>query len=159
MPILSEALELENRHIGKNGEPTLGEAFKLLRAEWQKGNRDRELCLHLLFLGWYGQAEPPFLTGFEGPEFDDVQTFFKDVLDYVLPIIENDAEMLYIVGLGAHLFEYIFPGGESVWIARSEEYRRRYRELYPNGIEPNIFLNRGYYGEYYFGQASVEGGY
>ncbi len=72
--------------------------------------------------------------------------FFKEVLEYVLPIIENDAEMLYIVGLGA-------------WIARSEEYRRRYRELYPNGIEPNIFLNRGYYGEYYFGQASVEGGY
>lgn len=107
----------------------------------------------------YGLAEPPFLTGFLGPEFADVQKFFAEVLDYVQPVIWDDAEMLYIVGLGAHLFEYIFPGGALVWIARSEKYRRRYRELCPNGIDPNVFLNRGYYGEYYFGQASVEAGY
>jgi hypothetical protein len=159
MPIPSEALELENRYIGSSGEPSLGDAFKILRSEWEKGNRDRELCLHLLFLCWYGLAEPAFLTGFLGSEFDDVHEFFNDVFEYVQPEIENDPEMLYTLGLGAHLFGLMLPGGHGVWDRRSEEYRRLYRHLCPQGIDPTIFLNRGYYGEYYFDQASVEGGY
>lgn len=159
MSIPTEALDLENRHIGVNGEPTLGEAFKILRTEWRKGNRGRELCLHLLFLGWYGNVEPPFLTGFEGPEFDDLQQVFAEVYEYVRPTIKADAEMLYVVGLGASLFGFVLPGGEKIWDERAEEYRRKYRELCPNGIDPNIFLNRGYYGDYYFGHASVEGGF
>ena len=159
MPIPIEALELENRHIGSNGEPTLGDAFQILRSEWQSRNRDRELVLHLLFLCWYGLAEPPHITGFDGRDFSDVQTVFAEVLSFVEPRINDDAEMLYIVGLGAHLFDYIFPGGEAVWARKSAEYRRRYRKLCPTGIDPNTFLNRGYYGDYYFRQASVAGGY
>lgn len=158
MPIPAEALELENRHIGSDGEPTLGEAFKILRTEWEQGNRDRELCLHLLFLCWYGLAEPPFLTGFLGPEFDDVQEFFAEVFEHVRPDIENDPEMLYTIGLGARLFGYMLPGGEKVWDPKSEEFRRRYRHLCPEGLDPSIFSNRGYYGEYYSHQAGV-GGY
>lgn len=159
MPIPPKALELENRHIGQNGEPTLGDAFKLLRTQWRKGDRDRELCLHLLFLGWYGLAEPPFLTGFEPPELDDLPIVFGEVFEYVQPDIESDSEMLYVVGMGAHLFGYLLPGGERIWDSRSEEYRKRYRELCPKGIDSIIFRDRGYYGEYYFDQASVEGGY
>jgi hypothetical protein len=159
MPIPPDALELENRHIGSNGEPTLGEAFNLLRTEWQKGDRDRELCLHLLFLGWYGSAEPQYLTGFQDSDVGDLQRIFTEVFEYIQPDIQNDAEMLYVVGLGAHLFGYLLPGGETIWDRRSEEYRRRYREVCPNGLDPVIFLDRGYYGHYYYGQARVEGGY
>ena len=159
MPFPLRALHLENRHIGQYGEPTLGAAFKILRAEWDTGNRDRELCLHLLFLGWYGLAEPPFLTGFERPELDDLPNVFAKVFDYVQPNIERDAEMLYVVGLGADLFGCLLPGGERIWDPRSKEYRRRYRELCPKGIDPRIFLDRGYYGDYYLAQATVEGGY
>jgi hypothetical protein len=159
MPIPPEALELENRHIGSEGEPTLGEAFMVLRDEWREGNRDRELCLHLLFLGWYGLIEPPFLTGFEGPEFDDVQGLFAEVYDYVEPTIETDAEMLYVVGLGAHLFGFVLPGGERVWGERADRFRLLYRKLSGNGIDPNIFNDRGYFGDYYFHQSSVVDGY
>ena len=159
MSIPLEALELENRHIGQHGEPTIGEAFKILRSDWAKGNRDRELCLHLLFLCWYGLAEPPNLTGFAEHEVDKLPGFFAEVFDYVQPAIDADAEMLYTVGLGAHLFGYLLPGGERIWDRRSEEYRQRYRQLCPNGIDPSIFLNRGYYGHYYYGHASVEMGY
>jgi hypothetical protein len=39
------------------------------------------------------------------------------------------------------------------------EYRKRYRDLLPNGIDPTIFHNRGAYGAYYCGQAKISGGY
>jgi hypothetical protein len=159
MPIPLEALELENRHIGSEGEPTLGDAFRILQDEWRDGNRDRELCLHLLFLGWYGLAEPPFLTGMEPEELGDLQPLFAEVFEYVQPSIQNDAEMLYVVGLGAHLFGYLLPGGERIWDKRAEEFRHLYRELSPGGLAPEIFRHRGYFGDYYFSQASVVGGY
>jgi hypothetical protein len=56
-------LELENRNVGRHGEPTLGAALGLAVAEWRAGNHDRELRLHLLFLSWYCNLEPPHLTG------------------------------------------------------------------------------------------------
>ena len=159
MPIPREALELENRHIGPEGEPTLGQAFKILRGEWRDGNRERELCLHLLFLGWYGLAEPPFLTGIELSESAELQPVFAEVFEYVQPSIEDDAEMLYVVGLGAHLFGYLLPGGERVWNERAERFGVLYRELSKGGLDPNIFQGRGYFGDYYFHQSSVVGGY
>lgn len=63
-------LDLENRSVGAHGEPTLGRALELAAAEWRSGNRDRELCLHLLFLSWYCNIEPPHLTGFSRVAFD-----------------------------------------------------------------------------------------
>lgn len=56
-------LALENRSVGAHGEPTLGEALALAIQEWDAGNRDRELRLHLLFLTWFCNLEPPHLPG------------------------------------------------------------------------------------------------
>jgi len=50
MPIPHEALDLENRSLAAKGEPTLGEAYKLLKERWLDGDRHRELGLHLMFL-------------------------------------------------------------------------------------------------------------
>jgi hypothetical protein len=160
MPIPREALDLENRTIGINGEPTLAAAYVILKEQWQSGDRDRELGLHLLFLAWYGLIEPAHLTGFTETEEEkrELDRVFTEVHAYFEPLINGDAEMLFTVGLAAHMFWYMFDDAP-VWEERAERYRHLYRALLPDGIDPEIFSGRGAYGEYYAGQAAVPGGY
>ncbi len=160
MPILHTALDLENRSIGVDGEPTLAAAYVILREQWKNGDRDRELGLHLMFLSWYGIIEPGHLTGFsETDELrNELMQMFTKVHAYFEPQIYQDVELLYVFGLAAHMFWFMFDNA-SAWEKRSIEYRHRFRALAPNGIDQAIFRNRGAYGEYYAGQAKVEGGY
>ena len=132
----------------------------ILKEQWRNGDRDRELGLHLMFLTWYGLVEPGHLTGFsENEELTrELNQTLKDVHACFEPQIYQDAEMLYAFGLAAHMFWYMFDDA-SAWEKRSIEYRQRYRALAPDGIDPEIFRDRGAYGEYYAGQAKVEGGY
>jgi len=160
MPIPQKALELENRSIGINGEPTLADAYEILKEQWRSGDRDRELGLHLMFLTWYGLIEPAHLTGFS--ETDDLSQelnlMLAEVHEYFETQIYQDVEILYVFGLAANLFWFMFDDA-SEWKKRSIEYQQRYRALAPNGIDSAIFYNRGAYGDYYAGQAKVEGGY
>jgi hypothetical protein len=160
MPISQKALELENRSIGINGEPTLAKAYKILKEQWQNGERDREIGLHLMFLAWYGMIEPEHLTGFSESEnlTQELNKIFSEIHDHFESQIHQDAEMLYVFGLAAHMFWYMFDE-TGIWEKRSQKYQIRYRELMPDGINPEIFLNRGAYGEYYAGQAEVKDGY
>jgi len=66
--------------------------------------------------------------------------------------------VLYVTGLAAHLFWFMFEDSET-WRQRSIEYRTDYRMLAPNGIDPSVFHNRGAYGRYYAHQAAVKNGY
>ncbi len=160
MPIPQKALDLENRNIGIHGEPTLGDAYEILKEQWQSGDRDRELGLHLMFLAWYGLVEPEYLTGFpdiEGASQKRMQ-MLTEVHTYFEPQIYQDTEMLYVFGLAAEMFWFMFDNVAD-WENRSMEYRKRYRDLLPNGIDPTIFHNRGAYGAYYCGQAKISGGY
>ena len=160
MTISHEALDLENRSLGPNGEPTLAEAYKILEKRWLDGDRDRELGLHLMFLAWYGLVEPAHLTGFlESDELrSELNQMLTEVHTYFEPRIYQDAEMLYVVGLAAHMFWFMFDNA-SAWEQRAIEYRQRYHALAPNGIDPATFHNRGAYGAYYAGQTTVKGGY
>ena len=170
MPIPTEALELENQYLQlEAGEKsTLATAYEILKQEWLDGNRDREVALHLMFLAWYGLCEPAYLTGFateDGSTYiltdglsDELQKIFQQVHDYFEPQIHEDAEMLYVVGLMAHLFSYLL-GDYDEWNTLSLEYRKAYRALKPEGISPEIFASRGAYGDYFHGQAKVENGY
>ena len=165
MGIPAEALELENRSIGGNGEATLADAYAILRDKWLSGDRDRELGLHLLFLAWYGATEPDHITGFRNPWQENrtmLLPVFKEVHDYIEPTIGDDAEMLYVVGLIAHM-DWIMLDDDleiaRIWERRAEEYRKRYRRLAPNGIDPMIFENRGAYGDYFAGHARLENAY
>ncbi len=160
MPISQKAIDLENRSIGINGEPTLAPAYGILKEQWQNGERDREIGLHLMFLAWYGIIEPKHLTGFSDSEnlSQDFNEIFAEVHDYFEPQIHQDFEMLYAFGLAAHMFWYMFDDAH-IWEQRSKEYQKYYRKLMPNGIDSEIFQGRGAYGEYYAGQAEVEGGY
>jgi len=162
MPISSEAMELENQSLGAHGAATLGPAYVLLRGQWKRGDRDRELALHLMFLAWYLAVEPPYSTGADEAlvPSDELQAVFNEVHDCLLPYCDatNDAEALYAVGLAAHMFPWAL-GDEQLWMRRSKTYRARYRQLLPDGIDPAQFDGRGAYGVYYGGQARVGGGY
>jgi hypothetical protein len=152
MPISIEAL-------GKEQEGTLGAAYTAFREQWRSGDRDRELALHLFFLAWYLAIEPPHLTGFS-ESGEDLPAMAEETHAFLLPngAASTDAEALFIVGLAAYMFGWFF-GDEKLWEARSQAYRRRYRELAPGGIDPAVFNERGYYGKYYADQSSVDGGY
>src|SRR5690606_5082447 len=145
MPISQKAIDFENND-------SLAEAYEILKSQWRNGERDREIGLHLMFLAWYGIIEPGHLTGFI--ETDEVKSelsqVFNEVHDYFEPQIYQDAEMLYVFGLAANMFWYMFDNA-SEWEKRSIEYQKLYRELLPNGINPEIFQDRGAYGIYYEG--------
>ncbi len=159
MSIPEEALDLENRSVGINGKPTLAAAYQILKKQWRKGDRNRELGLHLMFLAWYGLIEPAHLTGFcQSDKTSDLNETLTEVHAYFESQIYQDAEMLYVVGLAAHMFWFMFEDA-SAWQKRGIEYRQRYRALAPGGIDPAIFQGRGAYGDYYGGQSAIEGGY
>jgi len=160
MPIPSEALDLENQSIGVNGEPTLAAAYDILKDQWDRGVHDRELALHLFFLSWYGLVEPSYLTGFSEHADcrDGLNQTLSEVHGYLEPQIGDDAEILYVVGLAAHMFWFMFRDSEA-WKQRATDYHQRYRTLAPNGIDPTVFRNRGAYGCYYAHQRAVKNGY
>jgi hypothetical protein len=153
MAISQKAIDFENRD-------RLAEAYQVVIRQWRKGDRDREIGLHLMFLAWYGIIEPKHLTGFLETEEvkSELNQTFNEIHDYFEPQILQDAEMLYAFGLVANMFWYMFENS-SEWEKRSVEYKKRYRELLPNGLNPEVFQNRGAYGEYYKGQANIEGGF
>jgi hypothetical protein len=160
MTIPQAILDFENRHVGAHGEPTLGLALELAAAEWHSGNRDRELCLHLLFLSWYCNLEPSHLTGYHQTPFPsgELSQLFHDVYTSFEGEAVDDAECLYVIGLMASLTPYLLGGEESTWKARSDAFRERYRKLAPQGLTPSHFEGRGAYGEYFAGQVDVAGG-
>jgi hypothetical protein len=156
----AKAIELENRHIGPHGEPTLAQACELLLQSWDEGDRGRELALHLMFLCWYLLIEPGCITGLEStdPICDRLQRAFNEVHNHFSVLLSRDAEMLYVVGLMAHLSPWLL-GDNDEWEVRSANYRLLYRKLAPSGIDPQIFAGRGYYGHYFYGQAGIRNGY
>jgi hypothetical protein len=160
MSIPTEVLDLENQSLGQKGAPTLAAAFEMLLPVWRAGSRDREVGLHLMFLAWYLMCEPGHLTGLESSRIDESTpgSVFREVHDYLRPSIKSDAEMLYVVGLMAHLFPYLL-GDEPEWESIAAEYRESYRALVPEGLSPNVFAGRGAYGDYFAGQTTVVGGY
>jgi len=162
MVISADGLALENEFVKPNGQPTLGAAFEAFHGQWKSGQRDRELALHLMFLAWYLCIEPPRLTGLDEARISDdsLIAVFNAAHDWLLPhgSDTDDIEVLYVVGLPARMFPWAL-GDESLWTARSEAYRVRYRQLAPDGISPAVFEGRGAYGTYFADQARVVGGY
>ena len=113
-----------------------------------------------MFLSWYLLLEPPHLTGLDrkDPLTERLQRAFNEVHDYFAPTMAADAEMLYVVGLMAHMTPWLL-GQNEVWEDRATRYRVLYRQLAPTGIDPAVFEERAAYGEYFSGQARVKDGY
>jgi hypothetical protein len=160
MPIPTEVLELENRNLGTDYEATLAEAYKILRSEWDDGNRVREVGLHLMFIAWYGIIEPSHITGFTNSDEEEheLNQILFDVHEYFKEKMQDDAEMLYAFGLMASMEYYMLEHSE-YWEKIGAEYQQLYRALAPNGLDPLIYKNKGAYGEYYEMQSQTPGGY
>ena len=123
-----------------NYEATLAEAYKILKAECDGGNRDREVGLHLTFIAWYVIIEPSHITGFarseqEGLELNQV---LFNVHEYFKDKMTDDAEMLYVFGLMASMEWYMLEHN-LYWKQVGIEYKKRYRDLEPDGLDPSIF--------------------
>lgn len=65
IPSIAEIDEAEHQHLAATGEPGLGGSVALLKQRWAAGYRDRDTALRLMFLCWYENIEPPFLTGLD----------------------------------------------------------------------------------------------
>lgn len=161
MTLPQAILDLENRSLGVQGEPTLGRALELALAEWRAGSRDRELRLHLLFLSWFCNIEPPHLTGLDESRVPptDLPQVFQDVYASFADAIDDDVECLFVIGLMAHLSPWLLGEDVPTWEARSSAFRTRYRALAPAGIPAGSFRCRGAYGDYFSGQVRVPGGF
>ncbi len=64
----------------EGGQPSLGEAFRILRQQWLSGSRERDIALHLFFLAWYSFIEPPYLTGLT--DLGDPAAVFRDIYEF-----------------------------------------------------------------------------
>lgn len=73
---LEEIDRVEELNRGQQGQPSLGRALEMLLHRWRSGCRDEATLIRLLFLLWYQNCEPPFLTGlpleYAGPSFEEV---------------------------------------------------------------------------------------
>lgn len=63
LPALTEIGEIEAAY--RQGVPSLGHAAAALLLRWRFPLRDSETFLRLVFLAWYRQNEPDWLTGLE----------------------------------------------------------------------------------------------
>jgi hypothetical protein len=135
---------------------TFFETLQKLLEEWNAGNHSREFGLDLMFHCWYLQTEPTFLTGYGlvQQEDADVAKIFNEVHDWFALEIRNDPEMLFAIAVMGEITPWAL-GDETVWIARSLEYRNLYALLEPNGLDPEVFEGRGEYGKYFAHQIRV----
>ncbi|HEX2973002.1 MAG TPA: hypothetical protein VHP11_11760 [Tepidisphaeraceae bacterium] len=138
-------LQAEDRYVTA-GEPSLGEAYSLLKERWAQGARDLETGLHLLFLSWYACSEPPFLTGL--PASERTADMFREVFEHFGGESADEPDVLFAVGLMASLFPWCI-GDETVWQATADRCTAKFRRLIPTGFKPEHFANRGAFGQYF----------
>ena len=150
MEFPQEILELENRDKGRFGEHTLYEAYELLKEYWENGNNDREIGLHLAFITWELIVEQWSSVGYFGIQYDIEEKIeeFLSIRDHFNILNSGDAELYYSFGLMLSLFPNYF-GNEDDILELAKRYQDKYMEILPEGIQPEIFINRGLYGEYF----------
>src|SRR3954449_8933882 len=96
---LDEITQVENRYVGRR-EPSLGVAYEALLERWERGFRDTETCLRLMFLAWYSCSEPGFLTGL--PE--SASGVFHQVFVWLGGDSDSEPEVLLVIGWMASSF-------------------------------------------------------
>jgi hypothetical protein len=154
VPELDEITAVENDYALPSGKPRLGGAYAMLLARWQAGRRDLETGLRLMFLAWYTNAEPPFLTGL--PTQEDTMQVFREVFDHFGGITSNEPELLFAAGLMCGMFPWCC-GAEEEWSARSGECMKAAWRLKPEGYPPVHFEGRGAYGDYFTHMVRIGG--
>jgi hypothetical protein len=137
--------EIERRYT-EGGQPSLGDAFRLLNQRWLTGSHDRETVLRLLFLAWYSCSEPPFLTGLT--DVGDSASLFRELFAFLGGENSDDEEFLFVAGYMVSLFACCV-GPEAEWVLKGERCLTRWRQLARAPIDPARFEGRGAYGQYF----------
>lgn len=124
--------------------------YRRLKADWERGGRDREGALHLLFLAWMHWADPPFATGME--EDPDASDLWRAIYADFGAEEAEDAEFLHVAAIMAGLFPWEL-GDEDEWGERARRMTARSLAIKPEGFLPDVFEGRGRYGAYFAHQA------
>lgn len=145
-PMLSieKITAIEDEYHSPSHTPSLGRAYDALVVRWKDGARDRETALHLLFLIWYGQAEPPYFTGLK----DVNRTRINELFQRLGGEFSTDPEVLFVIMMMCEIAPWAL-GEESYWRRTGERFLQRLRELPETGLSRLTFSRRGAYG-YYF---------
>jgi hypothetical protein len=155
VPSLIEINKAEQGYLGPDGNPVLGEAFGMLLARWASGERDRETALRMLFLIWYCNAEPPFLTGL--PTEHAAVTLCLETFAALGGAGTTDPEIGFVVGLMADLIPWCL-GDEGYWAEVGRTLTSRAAKLQPGGPPRAVFAGRGAYGQYFSHVLSARAG-
>ncbi|MBB1062171.1 hypothetical protein H4F98_16475 [Lysobacter spongiae] len=121
----------------------LQRSLGLLRQRWIAGCRDRETALRLLFLCWYGNIEPPSLTGIEG--IPDGQELCEQAYASLGGSACQDPEVCFVVALMIELCPWCLGNPDHWETAGPPEASDAYR---PH-VSAASFAGRGVYGEYF----------
>ena len=138
--------EVEKRYELPRGEPSLGEAYALLSRRWQDGARDVDTALRLMFLAWYTNCEPVYLTGL--PSHEPTCDMFDEVFQAMGGVDNVDPLFHFAVGYMADAFPWAC-GAEEVWAKRAQECQARYESLGAPRFTPEDFAGRGAFGRYF----------
>jgi hypothetical protein len=121
---------VEDRNAGRDGEPSLGDAYQALLDRWESGETDRETCIRLMFLAWYSCSEPGWLTGLP-EDYDANREVFQRIFAQLGGEDTTDPEVMFTVGLMASTFGYCC-GDDAVWSAIGKRLAARYDALPPH---------------------------
>lgn len=143
LPTLADVNKAEEPFLGPTGEPVLGKSLALLRERWAAGCRDRETALRLLFVCWYCNIEPPFLTGVT--EIPDLHKLCQEAFAALGGRDSPDPEVCYTVKLMVELCPWCL-GEPDYW---EENAPPAGSQIYAKQVELGQFAGRGAYGEYF----------
>ena len=124
--------------------------WNILLSQWQDGARSREAALRLLFLSWYSCSEPTILSGLDGVE--PHKEFIDEVFEFLGGENADDVEILFVVAVMAEVAAWCL-GDEHRWERVAINFRSRLNGSVP---APDIFAERGTYGEYFAHHARVQ---
>ena len=147
LPMLSidKITAIEDEYHSSTHTPSLGRAYDALVVRWKEGARDRETALRLLFLIWYGLAEPPYFTGLK----DVNRTRINELFQRLGGEFSTDPEVLFVIATMCQIAPWAL-GEEPYWRGIGDRFRLRLRERLQSGLSRLTFARRGAYG-YYFG--------
>jgi hypothetical protein len=135
---------IEDEYHSSSHTASLGRAYDALVGRWKEGARDRETALRLLFLIWYGLAEPPYITGLK----DVNRTRINELFQRLGGEFSTDPEVLFVIFAMCETAPWAL-GEESYWRDIGGRFRLRLREHQNSGLSRSTFVRRGAYG-YYF---------
>jgi hypothetical protein len=141
---LEEIDRVEEQYRLPQGQPSLGEALKMLIHRWKAGARDERTLIRLLFLLWYSLCEPLHLTGLP---VELTEPNFEEVFESAGGEAGAPPLILWTVAQMAHSHPYAV-GDEARWESAAGRLFERALQLKPE-LTAEDFAGMGAAGDYF----------